>query len=74
MRASPMTMAVVYFMIGVLLVFFAIQYVNTAGWNFWSYLIIGFATIDFMIAFRFFRLRKVIKQIQDQNKKDKDNK
>lgn len=69
MRASPITMAIVYFSIGVLLVFFAIQNVSLAGWNFWSYLIISFAAIDFMIAYRFYRLRKVIKQIQNQNKK-----
>ncbi|MCL7748835.1 YdiK family protein [Halalkalibacter alkaliphilus] len=72
MRASPITMALLYFSIGVLLIFFAIQNVNTAGWNFWSYLIVSFAAIDFMIAYRFYRLRKVIKQLQKTNKKKKD--
>jgi len=72
MRASPITMALLYFSIGVLLVFFAIQNVSTSGWNFWSYLIVSFAAIDFMIAYRFYRLRRVIKQLQNQNKKKKD--
>lgn len=70
MKASPMMMALLYFGIGALLVFFAIQNVSTVGWNFWSYLIIAFATVDFMIAIRFYRLRKIIKKIQKQNKKD----
>ncbi|WP_100406142.1 YdiK family protein [Bacillus solitudinis] len=69
MRASPTTMALMYFFIGALLVYFAIQNVSTAGWNFWSYLIIAFATIDFMIAVRFFLLRRAIKRIQKKNKK-----
>lgn len=62
MRASPIMMALLYFSIGSLLVFFAIQNVSTSGWNFWSYLIISFAAIDFMIAFRFYQLRKAIKK------------
>jgi len=72
MRASPITMALLYFSIGVLLIFFAIQNVSTAGWNFWSYLILSFSATDFMIAYRFYRLRRVIKQLQNQNKKKKD--
>ncbi|WP_332696808.1 YdiK family protein [Halalkalibacter lacteus] len=72
MRASPITMALLYFSIGVLLTFFAIQNVSTSGWNFWSYLIVSFAAVDFMIAYRFYRLRKVIKKLQKQNKKKKD--
>ncbi|WP_088106099.1 YdiK family protein [Halalkalibacter urbisdiaboli] len=70
MRASPTTMALMYFTIGVLLVYFAIQNVITSGWNFWTYLIIAFATIDFMIAIRFFLLRRAIRRIQKKNKKD----
>ncbi len=72
MRTSPIAMALLYFSIGCLLVFFAIQSVSTSGWNIWSYLIISFAAIDFMIALRFYRLRKVIKQIQNHHKKKDD--
>ncbi|WP_231686982.1 DUF4305 domain-containing protein [Bacillus sp. JCM 19034] len=46
MRASPITMAIVYFVIGVLLVFFAIQHVNAAGWNFWAYLIVALPQLN----------------------------
>ncbi|NEU32176.1 YdiK family protein [bacterium LRH843] len=62
MRASPFSMALLYFSIGVFLVYFAIQNVSVAGWNVWSYLIISFATVDFMIALRFFRMRKHVKK------------
>lgn len=71
MRASPMSMAILYFAIGILLIFFAIQSVGTTGWSFWTYLIIAFATMDFMIAIRFYRLRKVIKEIQNKSKRNK---
>lgn len=66
MKISPFTMAVLYFFIGGLLIFFAIQNVSIYGWNLWSYLIIAFATTDFMISIRFFRLHRRIKK--EQNK------
>ncbi|MCM3715836.1 YdiK family protein [Alkalihalobacillus oceani] len=71
MRASPLMMALLYFFVGCLLVFFAIQSVSSTGWTVWSLLIISFAAIDFMISLRFFRLRRGIKQVQKQNKKKK---
>ncbi|ADC49924.1 MULTISPECIES: YdiK family protein [Alkalihalophilus] len=71
MRISPTTMAFMYFFLGVLVVFIAIQKVNQTGWDFWAYLIIGFAAFDFMIAYRFFRIRRVIKQIEKQQNKHK---
>ncbi len=62
MRASPFTMALLYFSIGILLIFFAIQHVSTSGWDLWSYIIIAFATTDFMIAIRFFRFHRKLKK------------
>lgn len=58
MRASPLTMAILYFIIGVVLVYFAIQNVSMSGWNIWSVLIVSFATVDILIAFRFFQLHR----------------
>ncbi|KMJ56110.1 YdiK family protein [Alkalihalophilus sp. As8PL] len=69
MRVSPTAMALMYFTLGVLVVYIAILKVEQTGWDFWAYLIIGFAAFDFLIAYRFFRIRRVIKQIQKQQKK-----
>ncbi|WP_017729434.1 YdiK family protein [Halalkalibacterium ligniniphilum] len=62
MRTSPVFMAVVYVLISFLFVYLAIQNVNLAGWNFWTYLFIGLAAVDLMIAVRFYRMGKQIKK------------
>ncbi|MBU8908558.1 YdiK family protein [Desertibacillus haloalkaliphilus] len=58
MRTSPTFMGVIYFLIGIMFMYLAIQNVSTAGWNFWTFLFIGVATIDIVIGIRFFRLKK----------------
>ncbi|MDE5416201.1 MAG: YdiK family protein [Bacillaceae bacterium] len=62
MRTSPTFMAVVYALIGVMFTYLAIQNVQVAGWNFWTYLFIGLAAVDFMMAYRFFQMRKYIRK------------
>ncbi|OLO26696.1 hypothetical protein BTR23_22380 [Alkalihalophilus pseudofirmus] len=62
MRTSPTFMALVYALIGVMFTYLAIQNVQVAGWNFWTYLFIGLSAVDFMMAYRFFQMRKSIKK------------
>lgn len=54
MRVTPRFMGWTYCFIGALFTFFAIQNVKLTGWTFLTYFLIGLATVDFMIALRFF--------------------
>ncbi|WP_209125084.1 YdiK family protein [Alkalihalobacillus sp. BA299] len=62
MRTSPTFMALVYALIGGMFTYLAIQHVQVSGWNFWTFLFIGLAAVDFMMAYRFFQMRKYIKK------------
>ncbi|WP_042454606.1 YdiK family protein [Neobacillus dielmonensis] len=58
MRRSPFVSGLIYFLIGGLFTFFAIDDVQDNGWGFFSYLLVILATFDFgsgikLIAFHF---------------------
>jgi hypothetical protein len=58
MRRSPLFSGLIYFLLGGLFTYFAIDDVQKNGWGFFSYLLILLATFDFgsglkMILFHF---------------------
>lgn len=66
MRRSPLFSGFIYFLLGALFTYFAIDDVQTNGWGFFSYLLILLATFDFgsavkMIAFHF-KIKKTLKK------------
>ncbi|WP_088810966.1 MULTISPECIES: YdiK family protein [Listeria] len=42
-----------YIILGIVFVYFAIQQVNTSGWGFFAYVIAGMAAVDFVTGARF---------------------
>ncbi|MGO4890519.1 YdiK family protein [Anaerobacillus sp. MEB173] len=58
MRTSPTFMGILYLLIGSLFTYLAIQNVRVNGWDIWTFLLIGLATIDFVIASRFLTSKK----------------
>jgi len=58
MRRSPLFSGLIYFFLGGLFTYFAIDDVQKNGWGFFSYLLVVLATFDFgsglkMVAFHF---------------------
>ncbi|MGG3560590.1 YdiK family protein [Neobacillus rhizosphaerae] len=58
MRRSPLLSGLIYFFLGGLFTYFAVDDVQKNGWGFFSYLLVVLATFDFgsglkMIAFHF---------------------
>jgi hypothetical protein len=47
MKRSPLFSGLIYFMLGALFTYFAIDDVQKNGWGFFSYLLIVLATFDF---------------------------
>ncbi|MDP4086554.1 MAG: YdiK family protein [Bacillota bacterium] len=47
MKQSPLFSGIVYFFLGGLFTYFAIQDVQDSGWDFFSYLLVILATVDF---------------------------
>ncbi|MBM7094781.1 MULTISPECIES: YdiK family protein [Alteribacter] len=63
MRKSPMFWAVLYFSIATMFVFLATQQnARTDGWDFLTIILIVVATIDYVIAFRFFGMARRVKK------------
>lgn len=55
MNKSPRFFGYIYLFLGTLFLFFTIQSAQqTAGWDFFTILLMAFAAIDYMIAFRYF--------------------
>ncbi|EUJ32042.1 hypothetical protein MFLO_07642 [Listeria floridensis FSL S10-1187] len=54
MNRRFLTQGLLYFILGIVFVFFAIQEVNRSGWGIFAYIIIAMAAIDFVTAFRMF--------------------
>ncbi|SES02226.1 YdiK family protein [Salipaludibacillus aurantiacus] len=55
MTKSPRFYGYLYFFLGTLFLFFAIQSASqSAGWDFFTILLMAFAAIDYFIAFRYF--------------------
>ncbi|WP_078551299.1 YdiK family protein [Bacillus alkalicellulosilyticus] len=51
-------MGVIYLIISFMFVFAAIHRVNDVGWDFWTFLLIAVASIDILIAIRYFKAPK----------------
>ncbi|MCM3569910.1 YdiK family protein [Neobacillus mesonae] len=47
MRRSPLFSGIIYFILGALFTYFAIDDVQKGGWGFFSYLLVILATFDF---------------------------
>ncbi|KMK74380.1 YdiK family protein [Alkalihalobacillus pseudalcaliphilus] len=73
MRFSPTGISVVYFVLGTIFILLAIRSVNVVGWNLWTFFLIGFATFDYFLAFKYYQVRKIMKQMQN-GQYDKENK
>ncbi|MBA9029173.1 MULTISPECIES: YdiK family protein [Bacillaceae] len=68
-RQSPLSIGIIYIALGVLFTVFAIQSVSSNGWGFFSYFLVGLATIDFGSGVRMLILHSKIKAIQKNKKK-----
>jgi len=59
---SPLTIAIVYMLLGVIFTFFAIQQVLSSGWGLFAYILIILATLDFGSGLRmlimFFQMKR----------------
>ena len=62
MRQSPLFSGIVYILLGAVFTFFCIQQVGMTGWNFFSYMLLILATIDFGSGFRLISLHFRIKK------------
>ncbi|WP_138420873.1 YdiK family protein [Aquibacillus sediminis] len=62
MRTSPLFMASLYSGMGILFTFIAIQSVEETIWNFFTLLLIFFATLDFAVAIRLLGLHLKVKK------------
>ncbi|MFC4389348.1 YdiK family protein [Gracilibacillus marinus] len=69
MRFSPLTTAFLYFGLGILFTYIAIQSVEETIFNFFTILLAFFATMDFVLAIRLVRLHRAIKKAQKKEKK-----
>ncbi|WP_077624186.1 YdiK family protein [Sediminibacillus massiliensis] len=67
MRTSPLFMASLYFGMGVVFTYIAIQSAEDTVWNFITVLLAIFATLDFVVSFRLIGLHLKIKK--SKNKK-----
>ncbi|HJV31170.1 MAG TPA: YdiK family protein [Bacillales bacterium] len=61
MRLSPLFSGIIYFLLGTLFTYFAIQDVQRSGWGFFVYLLIVLATFDFGSGLKMFTIHFVYK-------------
>jgi hypothetical protein len=64
MRTSPAFMALLYFSLGVLFTYLAIQSGQDSMWNASTIILMMLATFDFGVSVRFIMLRRKINQIK----------
>lgn len=65
MRPSPYLFSFIYFLIGTAFTYFAVeQNARTSNWDFFTILLIAMATFEFMVAIRYIRIARMIKNIQ----------
>lgn len=69
MRTSPLFMAFLYFGMGILFTYIAVQSVEDNIWNFITILLAFFATLDFVVSIRLFRLHFRIKKAKQKDSK-----
>ncbi|MFD1363434.1 YdiK family protein [Lentibacillus salinarum] len=62
MKISPKTMGIVYFLLGILFTYVAIQSAEETIWNFLTILLAFFATLDFGVSIRMFNIHFKIKK------------
>ena len=62
MRTSPLFMASLYFVMGVVFTSIAVHSVEDTVWNFFTIALAFFATLDFAVSIRLFRLHAKIKK------------
>ncbi|MRH44883.1 DUF4305 domain-containing protein [Aquibacillus halophilus] len=62
MRTSPLFMASLYFGMGVVFTYIATQSVEDTVWNFMTILLAFFATLDFVVSFRLFKMHFKLKK------------
>jgi len=68
MRTSPLFMAFLYFLMGAVFTYIAVQSANETIWNFTTIILVIVATFDFAVAIRLLSLHSRIK-----NSKKDDN-
>ncbi|MFC4559371.1 YdiK family protein [Virgibacillus kekensis] len=62
MRLSPKTMSLIYFLLGSVFTYMAVQSAEDTVWNFMTILLAFFATIDFGVGIRMLILHFKLKQ------------
>ncbi|KMY45980.1 hypothetical protein AC622_18710 [Bacillus sp. FJAT-27916] len=66
MRRSPLYMATIYFILGAVFIFFAVQNVTRSGWDFFTYFLVILATLDIGSGIRFIGIHRKIKQMKNE--------
>jgi hypothetical protein len=66
MRTSPMVMASLYFGMGILFTYIAIQSAEDTIWNFMTLLLAFFATLDFAVTVRLVGLHLKLKKAKNK--------
>lgn len=61
MKVSPKTLGIVYFLLGILFTYVAIQSAEETIWNFLTILLAFFATLDFVVSIRMFIIHSRLK-------------
>lgn len=62
MKISPKAMFVIYFLLGILFTYMAIQSTGESGWSFITILLAVFATLDFGVGSRMLVIHFKLKQ------------
>ncbi|KGX84317.1 YdiK family protein [Pontibacillus marinus] len=68
MRTSPLFMAFLYFLMGAVFTYIAVQSANETIWNFTTIILAIVATFDFAVAIRLFSLHFRIKNSKNDDK------
>ncbi|MFC7322359.1 DUF4305 domain-containing protein [Halobacillus campisalis] len=69
MKASPLTMAAIYFFMGVAFTYIAAQMTTGSLWNFQTLLPVIIATFNFAVTVRLISIHFKIKQSKNNNNK-----
>lgn len=67
MRTSPKIMSLIYFVMGILFTYIAIQTVTDTIWNFSTIILAGVATLDFGVAVRLMMVHIRMKRKNGKN-------
>ncbi|MBP2259042.1 YdiK family protein [Virgibacillus alimentarius] len=62
MRISPRGIAIVYFLMGALFIYIAINSVTDTVWNTLTIIFTIVATLDFIVGFRYWRMHLYLKK------------